>query len=1352
MFATASPLSARRLRRLLSLILLPIIVLTLFAPGAPRAQAQTQTRPPANTSEQYDVAIVGGMIPSDLNEHGQVVGTLTVADEQRAALWDNGQLTLLGPGPSRAGGNNDAGDVAITRGKRVFVRSASGVETEVTPEGQIDEIEAVGLNNVGTVLARVKLAGGVTRAALLQPGATTYLPGYYDDSAYPTALNDRDNASGYVIGPDSEPDAVYWIDGVLRFRGSYIGDQADSKFFNINNRDDVAGYIGYRTSAPPIRTFSLLADGYDSGGSEFAYFIQASYANDIAENTMTVGELVDESGERRAAAWVGGFRVELNERIPSDSGTFLERALNVNESGQILAEGRFNGVRMTLLLTPRRDLQLATVRLERQDRDSAAWLLMPGQVVPDGSPARIVAQIRNATPDAASVQLGFRNTTTGTSLSGCPSTALVPPTGSGIPFEVQCEIDTTGLAWRSGTGGTRHLLEITLTPPTGTAQTSSIGLSVLPRPLIFVPGIGGNYAAGNDYYWLTNRGVAPGYLEIDPLIRSYDGILRTLELTGYQRNVSLYIANYDWRVVPGPSDMQYDGVITGLTAAGVSDRQYQYGVDYFGAMIRDADEYWRRQFDSPLDYVDVIAHSTGGLVTRTYIQSTAYGATYDGPTGAELPKVRNFISVGVPHRGAGKAWNPLHDNWGIDGSFQAVLSKIANLAFQKLEEGATISGPDGAISREAFVDPATGKLQPMPFIKRYVPTINTLLATYPFLVRDPLTGERQVVHDGVFANHLVLDLNNGADINPSRDINAFLARTRLTAIGATSERTPLYVEQHFGPADDVLAPFTDFLKNDAEAGAIYFTDEWVERAGDGTVPTGSSVGLFIGDTRARVLTYARGENTQASVKHTDLLDNPQIQLDILRILDAPARQENLRAFGREDILNIISVIIDPVQGYVVDEQGRRLGWTEATGPLEEIPNSVWRGAGDGFGLIFGRFEQDLRLELRGLDGPYYAQVQRLTAEGAQGGVTLEGPRLARSETVRAPALLPSQPYTPQVRAGGPYTVAEGSSVQVIATGEAGLSYAWDLNGDGTFETPGQSTTFSAAGLDGPATRTATVRGILPTGQSATASAQVSVTNVAPTASLSAPATATVGRPFTLALTGASDPGGDPLQFAFDCGAGYGPLGASNSVSCTPTAAGTLTVRASVADDDGGVNTYSATLTVSGTQPQPNKPEVPLCYANGTQRWQDFRQGLQKNGKPVPPSRSKPELALGMPQRNDTVNFVSLGFGGSLTLRFANPLVNDGTSRADLRIWETSFGDANRAWNKYPEAARIEVSLDGKSWTQIGRTSDKDQAYDLVLPRAQFVRLTDISDPRRFGATDDGFDLDAIEALTGCAQP
>jgi hypothetical protein len=85
---------------------------------------------------------------------------------------------------------------------------------------------------------------------------------------------------------------------------------------------------------------------------------------------------------------------------------------------------------------------------------------------------------------------------------------------------------------------------------------------------------------------------------------------------------------------------------------------------------------------------------------------------------------------------------------------------------------------------------------------------------------------------------------------------------------------------------------------------------------------------------------------------------------------------------------------------------------------------------------------------------------------------------------------------PTVSAGGPYSVIEGQSVTVSATGNdpenRPLTYAWDLNNDGTFETPGQSVTFSAPANSAPAAYTIKVRVTDNGGLSAVGTATVNV--------------------------------------------------------------------------------------------------------------------------------------------------------------------------------------------------------------------------------------------------------------------
>ena len=176
---------------------------------------------------------------------------------------------------------------------------------------------------------------------------------------------------------------------------------------------------------------------------------------------------------------------------------------------------------------------------------------------------------------------------------------------------------------------------------------------------------------------------------------------------------------------------------------------------------------------------------------------------------------------------------------------------------------------------------------------------------------------------------------------------------------------------------------------------------------------------------------------------------------------------------------------------------------------------------------------------------------------------------------------------PTVSAGGPYAVGEGGSVTVMAIGsdpEGGpLTYAWDLDADGTFETPGQAPIFSAAGLDGPATRTVSVRATDSRGLTGTMSTTISVLNVAPTATFHAPASVLAGSDFALSLTESFDPStadtAAGFTFAFDCGAGYAAFGSNSTRSCPTTVTGSRSVAGKISDKDGGVTEYRARVDV-----------------------------------------------------------------------------------------------------------------------------------------------------------------------------
>ncbi|MFZ5933040.1 MAG: PKD domain-containing protein [Patescibacteria group bacterium] len=172
---------------------------------------------------------------------------------------------------------------------------------------------------------------------------------------------------------------------------------------------------------------------------------------------------------------------------------------------------------------------------------------------------------------------------------------------------------------------------------------------------------------------------------------------------------------------------------------------------------------------------------------------------------------------------------------------------------------------------------------------------------------------------------------------------------------------------------------------------------------------------------------------------------------------------------------------------------------------------------------------------------------------------------------------------PTVSAGGPYNVNEGGSTQVTAAGndpENGpLSYAWDLDNNGSFETAGQTATFSAAGLDGPSSRTIAVQVTDEGSLTASAQATVNVVNVAPiVGAITAPVDPDQVNMSINTSANFTDPSTPDTHTAvWDWGDTTSSIGTVTEINGSGsvagnhayTAPGVYTVRLTVVDDDGG---------------------------------------------------------------------------------------------------------------------------------------------------------------------------------------
>ena len=186
-------------------------------------------------------------------------------------------------------------------------------------------------------------------------------------------------------------------------------------------------------------------------------------------------------------------------------------------------------------------------------------------------------------------------------------------------------------------------------------------------------------------------------------------------------------------------------------------------------------------------------------------------------------------------------------------------------------------------------------------------------------------------------------------------------------------------------------------------------------------------------------------------------------------------------------------------------------------------------------------------------------------------------------------LTPNAP--PTVNPGGPYAVNEGGSLTLTATGSDPnvgdtLTYAWDLDGNGTYETSGASTAYSALALDGPTSRTVGVQVTDQLGLTGTASVTITVANVAPTVSAEFVDTLVeCGFDNTTLTVTFSDPAAaDTHTVAVDWGDGHlltvnhatSPL----TLPHTYAEAGAHSATVTVTDDDGGATSTIANVAVA----------------------------------------------------------------------------------------------------------------------------------------------------------------------------
>ncbi|MFH1314524.1 MAG: PEP-CTERM sorting domain-containing protein [Candidatus Eisenbacteria bacterium] len=141
--------------------------------------------------------------------------------------------------------------------------------------------------------------------------------------------------------------------------------------------------------------------------------------------------------------------------------------------------------------------------------------------------------------------------------------------------------------------------------------------------------------------------------------------------------------------------------------------------------------------------------------------------------------------------------------------------------------------------------------------------------------------------------------------------------------------------------------------------------------------------------------------------------------------------------------------------------------------------------------------------------------------------------------------------------------------------------------------------------------------------------------------------------------------------------------------------------------------------------------------------------VMRNGTPEAPYRD-PSRALGVPDWDGhdictSCTFVSLGYGGSITLGFSVAFSGGGSTDGDILVYEVGPSSENTV---------VEVSADAVTWYVVGTaTGDWYSAVNIddngFGPDAQlwYVRLTDVAGQGQQSGPNLGADIDGVGVVT-----
>lgn len=237
-----------------------------------------------------------------INNSGTIVGSAAGADGYVPTQWKDGAISTIGSGEGNAMAINDGGSVAGMLNGQAFRTVNGQVQSLGTLMGG-NWASAYGINVSGEVAGYGNTATGAMRAFVSANGQLQQIGTFGGSSSYGMAINNAGQVVGHATNAAGYSEAFLYQAGVLTGLGTLGG--AASYGYGMNQSGSTVGY------------------SWISGDTATAAFL-------YKDGTMR----------------------DLNDLIGLGSGWDLQAAYGINDLGQIVGTGIFNGQQMAVLLNP----------------------------------------------------------------------------------------------------------------------------------------------------------------------------------------------------------------------------------------------------------------------------------------------------------------------------------------------------------------------------------------------------------------------------------------------------------------------------------------------------------------------------------------------------------------------------------------------------------------------------------------------------------------------------------------------------------------------------------------------------------------------------------------------------------------------------------------------------------------------------------------------------------------------------------------------------------------------------------------------------------------------------------------